>query len=85
MLFLSTVILVVDYFDVLIRLHCIFRGLLFSKTVVYVRVLAVALYFSTILRIKEDFEENESLVSRITWPVGFRRTEGQTSCNPKRL
>ena len=48
---------------------------------------AVALQISTILRILR-IEENESLVSRITWPVGFRkdrRTEGQTSCNPERL
>ena len=53
LIFSNTVILVVDYFDVPIRLHCIFRGLLFSKTVVYVRISAVVLHFSTILTIKD--------------------------------
>jgi len=67
---LSTVISIVDYLDVPIQLYCISRGLLFSKTVVYVRISAVALQISTILRILR-IEENESLVSRITWPEGF--------------
>jgi hypothetical protein len=45
-------LLVVDYPDVLIQIVLHFQGLLFSRTVVYVGFLAIALYISTILSLR---------------------------------